>query len=106
MGGNAEVRRVLLAPRDVLVLNEAVEIVSRSGCVWLTEAGDRRDVVLPPGRSFATRGTGEVVITSRGAAELVLRQAKAGAAPARASGWLKRLAAALDLGGPDAACGS
>jgi len=74
MALHSELGRVVLAPRDVFVLHtpDPVEIAVRSGCVWLTQGGASQDVVLLSGQSLALRRAVEVVITPRGAAELVV----------------------------------
>ncbi|WP_332675550.1 DUF2917 domain-containing protein [Aromatoleum sp.] len=97
MDTRSEFRYVVLAPRDVFVLDtpNPVEIVARSGCVWLTQAGDSRDVVLRPGQSFAMPRAVDVVITSRGAAELVVAHAKRRASDSFRQGTPMRLVAAL-----------
>ncbi|MDT3672739.1 MAG: DUF2917 domain-containing protein [Aromatoleum sp.] len=97
MGLHSELGRVVLAPRDVFVLDtpDPVVIAVRSGCVWLTQGGDSQDVVLQPGQLLALRRAAEVVITPRGAAELVVTQP---APPAAGNPWRSkamRLAAAL-----------
>lgn len=97
MGLHSELGRVVLAPRDVFVLDtpDPVEIAVLSGCVWLTQAADTQDVVLLPGQSLALRRAAEVVITPRGAAEFVVTR---GGPAATGNCWppkAVRLAAAL-----------
>lgn len=78
MSLHSELRRVVLAPREVFVLDtpDPVEISARRGCVWLTQAGDSRDIVLQAGQAFTMSRPTEVVVTSRGTAELVVTRAK------------------------------
>lgn len=97
MGLHSELGRVVLAPRDVFVLDtpDPVEIAVRSGCVWLTQAGDSQDVVLLPGESLALRRAAEVVVTPRGPTELVVTRAGPAAAAISWPPKAMRLAAAL-----------
>lgn len=95
MDAPAEILRVVLAPRDVFVLDDAadIRIVARSGCLWLTQAGDARDVVLNPGQSFTASHAFGVVISARREAEFVLVRAKTDEVRAQPTGWPRRLAA-------------
>jgi len=97
MDKHSEFGYVVLAPRDVFVLNtpDPVEIIARRGCVWLTQPGESRDVIVSPGHSFAMPRAMDVVITSRGAAELVVARAMRRASDRLRPGRLKCLAAAL-----------
>ncbi|WP_168735218.1 DUF2917 domain-containing protein [Pseudothauera rhizosphaerae] len=83
-----------LAPRAVYLLTGAAgtELLCRSGCVWITQYGDTRDIVLQPGRSFVLDLPTAVVMTAHRGAELIQRPAPA--RPRR--GWLARVTAWLD----------
>lgn len=63
---------VFVAPRQVVLLHDAcgARVSSRAGCVWLTQSGDTRDVVLQPGESFRLDRAGTAVITSARGAEV------------------------------------
>ena len=39
-----------------------VRLVCDHGQVWVTQAGDERDVILSPGASFTSAGTGKIVV--------------------------------------------
>lgn len=95
MDAHMEIRRVVLAPWETMVLDQAigVEVIARKGCVWLTQDGDSRDIVLNPGQSFTlSQASGVVMTTSRGA-DFILRAALATATTAGEEGWMKRLVA-------------
>lgn len=96
MSVHSEFVGIVLAPREVFVpdTSGSVEIAVRIGCVWLTQAGDRRDVVLLPGQSFAVPRAADVVVTSRAGAELVVTPAKPAASGGHRREWM-RLAAAF-----------
>lgn len=65
---------VLIAPRQVVALHNAcgTRISSRGGCVWLTQSGDARDVVLRPGESFRLDRAGTAVMTSARGADVTI----------------------------------
>ncbi|THF60766.1 DUF2917 domain-containing protein [Pseudothauera nasutitermitis] len=83
-----------LAPRAVHMLTGAAgtEVICRSGCTWITQYGDSRDVVLHAGQSFVLECSSVVVMSSNLGAEILLRAAMA----PRPHGWLRRLAGWLD----------
>lgn len=63
-----------LARRQVICLADAagVRIVARSGSFWVTQDGDRRDVVLEAGDSVVVAGTARVVVQALSAARVGL----------------------------------
>ncbi len=83
-----------LAPRATQMLTDAAgtELICRRGCVWITQYGDDRDIVLQAGQSFVLDLPTAVVMSSCHGAELTLRAAL----PAPRRGWLARLAGWLD----------
>lgn len=83
-----------LAPRATQMLTDAAgtELICRRGCVWITQYGDNRDIVLQAGQSFVLELPTAVVMSTCHGAELSLRAAL----PAARRGWLARLAAWLD----------
>lgn len=62
----AQVTHCELAHRELLAVSEAAGdvIACASGELWLTQDGDRRDVVLPAGGQWRIEGAGEVVISA------------------------------------------
>lgn len=57
--------QLLLKKHQLLTLNEAqpkMAIECKSGVIWVTHTGDRKDYVLPAGRSCKTHGNGNLVI--------------------------------------------
>lgn len=83
-----------LAPRATQMLTDAAgtELICRHGCVWITQYGDDRDIVLQAGQSYVLDLPTAVVMSSCHGAELTLRAAL----PAPRRGWLARLAGWLD----------
>lgn len=93
-----QITRLALGPRETMVLDHAqgVEVIARQGCVWLTQHGDSRDIVLDQGQSFTLESAAGVVMTTSRGAELILRAAQPGSAAISRAGWLRRLAGWLD----------
>ncbi len=57
--------QLLLKKHQLLTLNEAqpkMAIECKSGVIWVTHAGDRRDYVLKAGRTCVPNGNGNLVI--------------------------------------------
>lgn len=84
-----------LARRQLMCLADAsgVRIVVRSGSLWVTQDGDRRDVVLAAGDSFVVAGTARVIVQALSAARVGLLASRAELrATARRQGLLGRLA--------------
>ena len=40
----------------------SLRLVCDHGQVWITQAGDSRDVILSPGATFTSTGTGKIVV--------------------------------------------
>jgi hypothetical protein len=98
MDARTEISRLVLAPHETMVLDQAfgVEVIARKGCVWLTQYGDSRDIVLNPGQSFTlSHALGVVMTTARGA-ELILRPTQLPATTASLTDWVRRLAGWFD----------
>lgn len=96
MNVRAEITRLSLGANETMVLDQAVgvEVIGYKGCVWLTQYGDSRDVVLGPGQSFTLANSSDVIINSARGAEFILRASPCSAPSAR--GWLNRLAVWFD----------
>lgn len=56
--------RLSLSPRQSLRLADAagVQVVARSGTLWVTQDHDRRDVILRAGESFTLDGKGHAIV--------------------------------------------
>ncbi len=57
--------QLLLKKHQLLTLNEAqpkMAIECKSGVIWVTHAGDRRDYILIAGRTCVPNGNGNLVI--------------------------------------------
>jgi len=98
MDARTEISRVVLAPHETMVLDQAfgVEVIARKGCIWLTQYGDSRDIVLSPGQSFTlSHALGVVMTTARGA-EFILRPTLRTAATTPQAGWVRWLTGWFD----------
>lgn len=81
-----------LAPGEIRVFDDmsGVEVRCLTGCVWMTQYGDDRDVVLEAGRMFEAGLSSVIVMSSTSGARIAVR---AGAtANSSARGVLSRLA--------------
>jgi hypothetical protein len=79
----------------------------RGGSVWVTQEGDRRDVVLEPGDSLVIERDGMAVVSALRDASVEVQAAPAGggALEALLSGWRRtRVAATGAARGPIPAC--
>ncbi len=57
--------QLLLKKHQLVTLNEAqpkMAIECKSGVIWVTHAGDRRDYILQAGRACVPHGNGNLVI--------------------------------------------
>jgi hypothetical protein len=81
---------------ESLVLEDAagLDIACRSGCVWITQLGDSRDIVLKPGQSVLLRLPTTTLMTADSDAELLLTRTRPAIASPRP--WLHRLAGLFD----------
>lgn len=84
-----------LGPRESILLDHAVgmEVVCRSGRLWLTQYGDARDIVLGPGQSFLISLPSCLIMGEGGKAVFVLRPQRG---RRHTQGWLRRLAGLFD----------
>ena len=94
----SELTRLALEPRESIVLDHAagMEVIARQGCLWLTQYGDSRDIVLEPGRSFVLTLPSCLVMSASGGADFLLRPAPPARGGGRRGGWLRRLAGLFD----------
>jgi hypothetical protein len=69
--------RLTLQPRESMVLEHAtgVLVTCLTGCVWLTQYGDSRDVVLDAGQSHELVPASSTVLSSWRGAEVALARA-------------------------------
>lgn len=94
MDVRTEFTRVSLAHDESMQITDAVgaEVLVCRGCVWLTQYGDSRDIILRTGQSYVLEcPLGVVTSAGRGEAQIILRGAPGAARPARS--WLGRLRA-------------
>ena len=98
MDTRSELTRMALEPRESIVLDHAagMEVIARRGCLWLTQYGDSRDIVLEPGRSFVLTLPSCLVMSASGGADFLLRPAPPARGGGRRGGWLRRLAGLFD----------
>lgn len=70
-------------------------IQCNSGELWITQAGDRRDILLKPGMRWTVEGDGEIVISALQPAGFVLVSARdcrlPGLARGVAASWMRDL---------------
>jgi hypothetical protein len=66
MNATRQAQRTSLAKRELVVIEDAGEHLLRceTGELWLTFDGDRRDVILTAGKSWAVTRRGPVVISA------------------------------------------
>lgn len=113
-----------LAPGEIRVFGEmaGVEVRCLEGCVWMTQYGDDRDVVLEAGRVFEPGLSSVIVMSSASGARIAVHGASAASPSARGvlSGLVRffspragsavmrqlegRLQAAIDSAGRRASC--
>ena len=77
---------VLLAEREVLDIRDGkgIEVRCLGGNVWITQAGDRGDIVLHGGESFVLDRNGLALVTALlGPAMVVLQPGRIDARPVR-----------------------
>lgn len=96
MDKTAQVRQLILGAHELMILDDAREhvIACDSGELWITQEGDRRDVILPAGRSWRIDRAGPVVLSAFVPSRAILTQAR----PARAAAVPRREGAAALLG--------
>lgn len=82
-----------LAPGEIRVFGEmsGVEVRCLTGCVWMTQYGDDRDVVLEAGRVFEPGLSSVIVMSSTSGARIALHGASTVSQSARGvTSWLAR----------------
>ena len=73
-------------------------IVCHSGSVWVTQAGDRRDIVLDAGESFALERNGLAVVQAFEQSAISIAPSALRARAAAAHGWFGRAVAGFPRG--------
>lgn len=66
MGDIRQAQRIELGLRDLLVIDDARDqmIHCESGELWITQEGDRRDIILPTGKSWRIDADGPLVVSA------------------------------------------
>jgi hypothetical protein len=61
-----QVRRIQIGLRELVVIDDArgQVLTCESGELWLTQDGDRRDVILPAGQSWRVDRNGPLVLSA------------------------------------------
>lgn len=61
-----QVRRIQIGLRELLVIDDARDqlLTCESGELWVTQDGDRRDVILPAGQSWRVDRPGPLVLSA------------------------------------------
>lgn len=81
-----------------LVLTGAagVEVICREGCIWLTQYGDSRDIVLNAGQTFMLSLSSVVLMSSTRGASIAVRRVAPASSRSPVAGLLRRLLDWLD----------
>ena len=82
-----QVRRIQIGLRELLVIDDARDqlLTCESGELWITQDGDRRDVILPAGQSWRVDRPGPLVMSAFKPAVATLDRIKRWRFPALAS---------------------
>lgn len=61
-----QARRFEIGLRELLVIDDARDqlLTCESGELWITQDGDRRDVILPAGQSWRVNRAGSLVVSA------------------------------------------
>lgn len=61
-----QVQRLAIGLRELVVIEDARDqvLTCESGELWLTQDGDRRDLILPAGKSWRVDRSGPVVVSA------------------------------------------
>lgn len=85
-----QVQRIEIGLHELLIIDDVRDQVLRceSGELWITQDGDRRDVILPAGQSWRVDRNGPLVLSAFKPAVATLVQPQAGkcASPPRRDG--------------------
>jgi hypothetical protein len=95
-------RRISIRRGDLVCIRDGagVLVAVERGTAWLTQGGDRRDVVLEAGGSFRLDRTGVAVVSTDASTELSIIAAAGASLPAiETSSRATRAARALARGG-------
>jgi hypothetical protein len=82
MNDTRQVQRIQIGLRELLVIDDARDqlLTCQSGELWLTQDGDRRDVILPAGQSWRIDRSGPLVLSAFKPAVATLANPQAGLA--------------------------
>lgn len=66
MSDTLQARRLQIGLRELLIIDDARDqlLTCESGELWLTQDGDRRDVILPAGQSWRIDRSGPLVLSA------------------------------------------
>jgi hypothetical protein len=80
MSGIRQARQLELGARELLVIDDAREhvVTCESGELWITQDRDRRDIILPAGRSWRFECAGPVVLSALKPARATLAHTRPG----------------------------
>jgi hypothetical protein len=80
MNDNRQVQRFTLGPRELLVIDDARDqwLTCESGELWITQDGDRRDVILQPDQTWRIDRRGPLVLSAFKPAVATLAHTEAG----------------------------
>lgn len=73
-----QVRHIQIGLRELLVIDDARDqlLTCESGELWITQDGDRRDLILPAGQSWRIDRSGPLVLSAFKPAVATLDMAK------------------------------
>jgi hypothetical protein len=83
MSDNRQVQRIELGLRELVVIDNASDqqIHCESGELWITQDGDRRDIVLLAGKSWRIDNAAPLVVSALKPAVATLAHTQAGRIP-------------------------
>jgi hypothetical protein len=66
MSATRQVQRIEIGLRELLIIDDARDQVlnCESGELWITQDGDRRDIILPAGQSWHVDRSGPLVLSA------------------------------------------
>ncbi len=66
MSDTRQARRIQIGLRELLIIDDARDqlLTCESGELWITQDGDRHDIILPAGQSWRIDRSGSLVVSA------------------------------------------